>query len=741
MKHYLMYCSMVVLATPLFAMEITQEKIEDDALLSAVALASNYKIELDEAIIERDEALTKNTRLKAKLDESSAAEAYAENNHKKAFEIFSLLEKNSNLPDWLKITSRYYLGALLFNGNGIHLDVLMAEKFLKLAADQTYIPVIAAKAQLSLGELYSCQNKWVDASTCFKQVVGSINAPQDLKLKSCRYLGEIFFYGKPGIEANKAEACKYLAQISNQDANLEAKAFACQCLGIDDYNNDKFEDALKHLLIVDALNVPGYKKNTTWYYLGLVYFKKNETSRAKKYFVKAKETNDSTVKTGVYEYLLKIAGKKIEAAISLHNEKKYKEAKKSLKKIVTDNDLPTLDLTQAYYYLAEVCFNGLTGKGNYPLALQYYEKVLDQQKYPELIAVAAYKVGKMYYFGLGTNKNYQQARINFERAEIQHDAYAYAFASRCLGEIYYRGLGIHQPDFAKAFTHFNNALNQTFDKESQEIARVNLGEMYYQGKGTHEDFAKAREYFEYVANNDTNAARVAVACYYLGKMWYQGNGVGADAKKSFDYFQKAARSRTSKLISILVSRYLAEMYYYGKGTEKNYGLAEFELLKLENQDVDPEARAFALYHLGELCQYAIGSKREEDKPAAMGYFEKAKNQDDNLIVKDYATRFFADKNYADNKHDLADELYQSIKHDKYTAAYARCRQGNISYAKGDFQKAAVFYKEAADQNLNRTAQTESASALSVMYEQGKGVEKNANEALKYKNIATQEIHN
>ena len=66
-------------------------------------------------------------------------------------------------------------------------------------------------------------------------------------------------------------------------------------------------------------------------------------------------------------------------------------------------------------------------------------------------------------------------------------------------------------------------------------AQLQLGAIYYQGKGVRQDYVKARQWYEKAANQGD-----AYAQGLLGFMYYGGEGVRQDYAKALEWFKKSA---------------------------------------------------------------------------------------------------------------------------------------------------------------------------------------------------------
>jgi uncharacterized protein len=95
-------------------------------------------------------------------------------------------------------------------------------------------------------------------------------------------------------------------------------------------------------------------------------------------------------------------------------------------------------------------------------------------------------------------------------------------------------------------------------------AQINLGLMYYQGKGVPQDYKEAMKWFRLAAENG-----YAPAQSRLGDMYLNGRGVHRDYKEAGKWFRFAAENGY-----VPAQSRLGDMYQNGLGLPKNYLLAQ-----------------------------------------------------------------------------------------------------------------------------------------------------------------------
>lgn len=247
----------------------------------------------------------------------------------------------------------------------------------------------------------------------------------------------------------------------------------------------------------------------------------------------------------------------------------------------------------------------------YELARYFHEDSGNVEKYLKLAAdknyfLAAYKLGKMYYFGRnGVSEDNKQARKYFELAakSRQHE-----HAMFYLGDIYWYGLDV-TVDKKKAVEFYkkvygrgsssdkmiNHIANFYYDVEKNpaeaikwwrigaeknySMCLMHLGIQYRYGVNAEKNWSEAVKYFERAI---ATGASSGFSEQHLGNIyWEGGNGITADKKKSAAFYKQAYERGKSSDDSI---NNIANFYddveknsseavkWWRIGAEKNYPL-------------------------------------------------------------------------------------------------------------------------------------------------------------------------
>ena len=356
------------------------------------------------------------------------------------------------------------------------------------------------------------------------------------------------------------------------------------------------------------------------------------------------------------------------------------------------------------------------------------------------------RLGFMYLNGIGVEQDYKKARKWYEKAS----------------ELFIPVDTETDPFIASLFEQ-DNGLSCAYDKS--QWANLELGLMFFNGKGVIKDYSLAKQYLEKAAavnEDDWNIYAVcfslrydsektkedewfnqaceygfAMAQYNLGLLYHNGFGVDRDIVKAYQYYKKAADKEYEQAVTAL------------KGIVK------------ELEEVANQGNLYALLFLGDL--YRKGTYINKDLSKAFTNYEKAANKnhyyaqciigymyEDGLgIKKDLEKAFLwyeksAKQDYAPAQHYIALMYYYGDGIEKnYSKAYEWCKKAaeqNYPYSLGflgdmfyygngtekDLKKAFEYYEKAASEDITK-AQT----SLADMYYDGEGIEKNYKKAFEY----------
>ena len=344
------------------------------------------------------------------------------------------------------------------------------------------------------------------------------------------------------------------------------------------------------------------------------------------------------------------------------------------------------------------------------LSNQYYEKafneflVMEKEiNNPKL----EYRIGNMYYYGIGTEKNSDMAILYLERAEQR----GYEMAKYMRGKIYLSGKEADRQRGVKLISELA--------EEGNSLAQYTLGKAYYKGDGVKKDLEKAAEWFQLAAEQENQYAQ-----YYLAKSYFNGEGVKQNYNEAAKWYSKVADQGNE-----YAQYQLGNMYLKGLGVKQDVYKALNEFKKSADQN-----NQYAQYIIGKI--YMEGWGVEKNIKEAVHWMEKAGNQGN-----EYA-QYFLGKIYM-NGEDIDQDFEKAVHWFNKSAEkgnqYAQYRLGIIHLnglgVKQDTVKAIEELKKSANQN-NRHAQY----MLGKIYMEGIGVEQNLKEAASWYEKAGNQDH-
>lgn len=405
------------------------------------------------------------------------------------------------------------------------------------------------------------------------------------------------------------------------------------------------------------------------------------------------------------------------AVSPLSAQQTLSEATDSIKNIMTQakaGDAKAQNEVGAWYY---------TGKHvsqNYKEAAQWWARSAQQGN-----AKAIGNLGLCYQTGNGVERDsvraislYGRAIKNGNSALLeQHTASAdkgNVFDCVLLAECYNKGIGVKR-DTDKAIEYYTKAAKRNSVDAQRELALA-----YLNGKQP----AKAVEWFKHGADNND-----LPSIFYYGKLLSEGNGVKRDAQQGANYLLKAAEA------GFPMGQYeIAHAYKNGNGVVKNTDQAISWLTKAANNGVGKAQFELAL------C-YVNGDGVPVDFDQATGWFSAVLSKshgkqfqklfetgsENSLAGTPYHAYLKGLKYYNEKDFDNALKQFKSVE--KAKQKEGKTMQGvvyaNKDYAKHDLKKGVKTLKDAA-----KTIPM-AMYLLGGMYEAGRGVDKDMNQAVTY----------
>lgn len=307
--------------------------------------------------------------------------------------------------------------------------------------------------------------------------------------------------------------------------------------------------------------------------------------------------------------------------------------------------------------------------------LQWFKKAAEYDCGPAL-----FLLGKKYHYGIGVEKNIEEAIKYYEKAITQDEPRA----CNNLGAIYVEGMCGVKQDVPKGLELYHKAAEM-----GRPIAMYNLGNIYFYGqKGVKKDVSKGLGYFEKSA-----ATGSCDSLCSLGLIYIEGaNNVSVNSKKGLDYLEKAADEGCSDALV-----YLGVIYINGANDIKvdiKKGMCFLEkAAKLGNID--------AINELGNI--YFYGKKGiKTDITKGVTFYEEAAKAGNTDAIGNLGIAYYNGKQIPQN-------IDKSI-------GYFKQLQQEDSFGDANF-------------------------ALSIIYKKGNGIPKNIVLSKKYAQKATDIIEN
>lgn len=313
------------------------------------------------------------------------------------------------------------------------------------------------------------------------------------------------------------------------------------------------------------------------------------------------------------------------------------------------------------------------------------------------------KLGKLYFYGMGTEMDEFKAMNCFRKAKTMEIPEAYYF----LGLAYYEAKGVVSPNIQKAEEYFRKAAEAGYSDAIKAIAEL------YMQSGQENGYEKAIEYLKTIAEGEhadiayEGLMRIAVE---------QMNAQDYDDPQNSELYQKALRFETSgKEAGMTESLSKA---FLDRGINL-YNIEKYESaiapLLLAAQMGESEAAT----HLGDLYFYGHGVDTDYEQ----SYYWFSKAAQSNNAYAQYSIAFMYIKGQFVEKDDT-----QVIKWMKLAAengyTEAQKNMGEYYYygsfgCRRDMKEAIKWYEMGAKSNEPTCVFT-----LGLIYEEGDGVQKN-----------------
>lgn len=287
-------------------------------------------------------------------------------------------------------------------------------------------------------------------------------------------------------------------------------------------------------------------------------------------------------------------------------------------------------------------------KGNdpdYVLAIDLLEKASKMG-----IHEATHNLGNMYYFGIGTEQDYDKAMQYFYIAS-KNDILE---SQLLLADIYAR----KKINLSEAFRWYYVAA-----KRGVPEAKYYIANMLFYGKGTSMDTELGIKLLKETADENKNKK----IYFEIGEIYAKGINNPRDYENGLKFYEKSA-----ELGHTMGQRATADMYQYGKGTKRNLEKALYWYTNAANA-----GDVFSMSRVGDLNLYGDGT--QQDTKEAINWYKKASKYSDPHALYQLASIYMKEKHGVEANYPVAIEYYKDAVNAGHKEAM---RELAIIYRKG-----------------------------------------------------------
>lgn len=385
-----------------------------------------------------------------------------------------------------------------------------------------------------------------------------------------------------------------------------------------------------------------------------------------------------------------------EKSTYLNFSEKYKRAKRALygtKKIAPDHQL-AFELLEdeaqsgnayAIHDLANCYAKGLGCTANstisyalYQKALQAFEKeaynisneINPPRKQNVSLSYLKYRIGKMYYYGQGTEVDKKKAFEYFSQSD--DNAYSLFY----LAKFYENGEnGVVLKDLQKSFECYSDVCK----KKEMPHAYYKKAYMLEKGLGTLADSKSSQQNYKAALDGFLDSLETRpddFLQYRIGQMYLNGKGCDVDLEKGIEYLELSYKAGND-----MAACTLADIYIKNNDSPETIKKA-FEIL---HKSADDNHNVQAQYNLGKL--YMDNNEIEK----ALKYFETAAEQGSQFAQYKLGVYYM--------DHDLTDEGIKYLNDAaQQSNQFAQYKLGSYYLKNKDIEKGINYLKAAVDQN-------------------------------------------
>ena len=254
-----------------------------------------------------------------------------------------------------------------------------------------------------------------------------------------------------------------------------------------------------------------------------------------------------------------------------------------------------------------------------------------------------YRIGKMYLYGIGTDKGPDTAFKWLEKSAMADNKYA----QHTLGNMYCYGIGTEK-NLSKAFDFYSKA-----SRKGMPYSDYALAQMYYYGNGIEQSEKLAQEYYSKALSAFLIYEKDDKLLYKIGRIYYCGLGTDADKPKALKYLIESAEQGNMQAKRIVAQELISGEYIpqdIPRGTTMLTDCAD-------------KGDTSAAYKLGKICLKGEYLPLDYDK--AEKYLSAAVT-DKNDAMYQLAKLYMTDEKYDIKK---AVELFEAVADKNMWASY------------------------------------------------------------------------
>ncbi len=243
----------------------------------------------------------------------------------------------------------------------------------------------------------------------------------------------------------------------------------------------------------------------------------------------------------------------------------------------------------AMYDRGQMCLKGLGCEKDEQEAQRWFRQAFRTMTQKEAVSsdkgkvYLQYRLGKLYVYGHGIEKDMTQAAALWEKASNAGNT----FAAYSLAGLYRRGEGVERDD-VRAFELYHVAAD-----DGNAYAAYALGGMYAGGCGTEVSASGSQQYYQQAYQGFESLVRTNPddkLFYRLGRMNLDGVGTSVNIEQAAEYFRKAVDLENDDARYGLARLYLTHDYYgydptaakklLEEAAENDHALSQYLLGKL-----------------------------------------------------------------------------------------------------------------------------------------------------------------